>query len=131
MKLKLLKMHFYRLKRTDSLDKLVWWGTTVLGKTTKDKPIAVNIGDKTTYFYNQGIEKVNTTCLKSRWKEPITRKVTTLSFEQQKELISKFTTMTEQLDPYEMITFLSLENQILKDEIKRFTIEKEQQYEME
>ncbi len=39
--------------------------------------------------------------------------------------------MTEQLDPYEMITFLSLENQILKDEIKRFTIEKEQQYEME
>lgn len=134
------KMNLYRLKRSDEMDKsgrpsilldyfgnqsLVWIGTSVMSKTTKDKPFILKLGNKHTYFYSRGIQKVESQYLKSKWNDTNSHKVKVLSLEEQKQLISKFSRMTYQLDPYEKITLLELKNEVLENQNEVLKYEKE------
>lgn len=133
-------MYMYRLKRSTKLDKngrpaivldffgeesLIWWGTTVLSKTAKDKPIVIKLGNKSTYFYNKGLEKVKTNFLVTNWKNFKTHKRLVLSEVEERNFISKFVLMTNQIDPYEKIYLLELENQMLHTKINTLKQEKE------
>lgn len=125
------KMHIYKLLRTEKQDKngrpaiflsyfgkqsLIWYGTSNYKINSKDKPIILNLDLSRTYFYNSGLEKINTSELIGRWKDNSTQKIKMLSLNEQRALISKFSNMTNDLDPYQKITLLELENEVLKKE---------------
>ncbi|MDQ7983044.1 MAG: hypothetical protein REH79_02335 [Spiroplasma sp.] len=112
---------------------LVWAGTTIKSKN-KEKPFSMLINNATTYFYNKNLIKVNTNALISKWKNQKTRKILVLNDDQQKLLISKFSTLTFQIDPYIEIKMLRLQNNLLEKELKQMKnqkISKEFNHEME
>lgn len=110
------KMHVYKIHRSNELDhengrpaiilkfnpslSLVWCGTTQLNLDTSETPLILKINKTQGYFYAKGIEKVKSTDLKSAWVDFKTHKAYKLSSAEQQNLISKFISFTEQLNPY-------------------------------
>ena len=139
-------MRIYKLFRSTELDhefgrpvifldflgneSLVWTGTSKQSQI-KEIPFIMVINGKNTYFYNKGLIKVNTKDLINKYKDAKTKKIITLSDEQQKSFISKLAKFTFQSDPYLEIARLKfennqlkIENELLKNEIKNNEDEK-------
>lgn len=126
------KMNVYRLHRSNEIDHqngrpaillkykqakcLVWTSTSKVDQFTQEKPVLIKINDKNNYFYSTGIEKVETTDLKGYWTNFQTYDVYLLSSNDEKQLITKFISLTNEKDPYEKIALLELENKLLKKE---------------
>lgn len=125
------KMYIYRLKRSKEIDKkgrpvifldyfgeqsLVWCGTTTKNNKARDEPLVMEFNNKITYFYKYNIEKIPTKDLGYKWINKSNNEFYKLSEKDEKILVTKFLSFTNQKNPYEKLIFLELKLQNLEKE---------------
>ncbi len=106
-------------------ESLVWTGTTQKNVKAKDSPITLKSAGRETYYYDNGIQKVKTSAIIGKWRNSHTGKIIKVPKPIQKELISKFSNLTMEHDPYLIINDLS--NEIQKLNIKVDELQKDNQ----
>ncbi|WP_342277121.1 hypothetical protein [Spiroplasma endosymbiont of Nebria brevicollis] len=90
-------------------ESLVWFGTS-LKNESNEIPLIIKINGVNTYFYNKGIMKVPTMKLVGKWRNNNIQKIINLTNKEQQKLITKFSTLTLQPNPYLTINELKENN---------------------
>lgn len=100
-------------------ESLVWLGTSK--KTNlKEEPVILIIDGKSTYFYNKGIQKINSKSIVNKWINFENKKIIELPVKTQMELVNKFCKLTKQTNPYELIKKLETEIKTITEQLVRY-----------